>query len=309
VIVLGVCAVGLSAIQLGLPSNDSLVGQPAPVKAQSLLAAHFPAGTGNPADIVASTDTLAQVRKVATATTGVAGVAVVEHHGDLTHLEAALEGGTDSAGADRAIVALRTNLARISDAHALVGGTTAIDFDTDNAARHDRDLIMPLILLVVALILGLLLRAVIAPLLLIGTVILSFAAALGVSVMVFRWVFHFAGTDQSVPLYAFLFLVALGVDYNIFLMTRIREEATRVSTAEATHIGLARTGGVVTSAGLILAATFAVLGILPIVVLAEVGFAVSFGILLDTFLVRSVLVPALCYSIGPKVWWPSSPGQ
>jgi RND superfamily putative drug exporter len=305
VVALGLGACALSVIQLGLPSADAFTNDPPPVQAQGLLDAHFPAGTANPADIVADTASVPTVKRLAASTPGVSAVAVIEHHGTRTHLEALLAAKPDSPGADHAIVSLRARLGAVP-AHAIVGGLTAIDFDTNNAARHDRDLVMPLILLVVAIILGGLLRAVLAPVLLVATVILSFAAALGVSAVVFRWLFHFSGTDQSVPLYAFLFLVALGVDYNIFLMTRVREEAVRGGTRRGVHVAVARTGGVITSAGLILAATFAVLGVLPLVVLAEVGFTVAFGILLDTFLVRSVLVPALCFDIGAKVWWPSS---
>jgi RND superfamily putative drug exporter len=305
VLVLGACTVALSAIQLGLPNNDSFTNNPPPIRAQHLLDAHFPSGTGNPADIVTTTAAVSRVEQVAKATSGVASVSVVEQHGDKTHLQALLSDAPDSSGADHTIVMLRQRLGRVAGAGALVGGQTAIDFDTNNAASHDRDVVIPLILIVVALILALLLRAILAPIVLILTVMLSFGAALGVSAVVFRYVFHFAGVDQTVPLYAFLFLVALGVDYNIFLMTRIREESISGPTMEAIHTGLARTGGVITSAGLILAATFAVLGVLPLVVLAEVGFTVAFGILLDTFLVRSVLVPALCWEIGAPIWWPS----
>ena len=161
-------------------------------------------------------------------------------------------------------------------------------------------------LLVILLVLAVLLRALIAPLLLIATVVLSFAATLGVCALVFNHVFGFAGADPSFPLFAFVFLVALGIDYNIFLMTRVREETLRVRHPRAGSLrGLAVTGGVITSAGLVLAATFAVLGVLPLVFLAEIGFAVAFGVLLDTILVRSVLVPALSHDIGKKIWWPS----
>jgi len=306
VVVLAVAAAALSTIQLGLPTESGFTNNPPPVRAQQLLDAHFPAGTGTPADIVTATSAVARVRRAAAGTPGVTGVAVVERHGSLTHLEALLSAKPASPAADHTIVALRRRLARVPRAGALVGGQTAVELDTNNAASRDRSVVMPMILVVVAVILGLLLRALIAPIVLILTVILSFAAALGVSVVVFRWGFGFAGTDQSVPLYSFLFLVALGVDYNIFLMSRVREEALRRPTAEAVHTALARTGGVITSAGLILAATFAVLGVLPLVVLAEVGFTVAFGILLDTFLVRSVLVPSLCWELGSRVWWPSA---
>jgi RND superfamily putative drug exporter len=150
-----------------------------------------------------------------------------------------------------------------------------------------------------------LLRALVAPLLLIATVVLSFTATLGVCSVVFNHIFHFANADPSFPLFAFIFLVALGIDYNIFLMTRVREETLQFGTRSGVLRGLSVTGGVITSAGLVLASTFAVLGVLPIVFLAEIGFSVAFGVLLDTFVVRSLLVPALSYDIGRRIWWPS----
>ena len=188
----------------------------------------------------------------------------------------------------------------------LVGGATAVEFDVREAAAWDSIVIPPIVLLVVFLILVLLLRAVIAPLLLIGTVIVSFLAALGVGYFAFDVLFDFPGSDPSLPLFAFVFLVALGVDYNIFLLARAREEAFQHGTREGILRALAVTGGVITSAGIVLAGTFSVLGALPLVFLTEIGFVVAFGVLLDTFLVRSVLVPALVLKIGPKVWWPSS---
>jgi RND superfamily putative drug exporter len=158
----------------------------------------------------------------------------------------------------------------------------------------------------VFLILALLLRALIAPLVLIGTVILSFLAALGVGYLVFDVFFGFPGSDPSLPLFAFVFLVALGVDYNIFLLARAREETLKHGTHDGILRALAVTGGVITSAGIVLAGTFSVLAVLPLVFLTEIGFVVAFGVLLDTFLVRSVLVPALVLLIGPNIWWPSS---
>jgi RND superfamily putative drug exporter len=186
-----------------------------------------------------------------------------------------------------------------------VGGGTAVQKDISHASARDDKLLIPLILLVVLLILGVLLRALVAPLVLIATVVLSFAAALGVSALAFQHVFGFAGEDTSFPLFVFVFLVALGIDYNIFLMTRIREESARAGTLEGVRIGLAATGGVITSAGLVLAGTFAVLGTLPVVGFAEIGFAVAFGVLLDTFVVRSVLVSAITLDLGARVWLPS----
>ena len=191
----------------------------------------------------------------------------------------------------------------------LVGGATAVEADLREAADRDTKLIVPIALVVVFLILVVLLQAVVAPLLLIGTVILSFTAALGVGAIVFDVIFGFPGSDPSLPLFAFIFLVALGIDYNIFLMARVREETRRHGTAEGMIRGLAVTGGVITSAGIVLAGTFSVLGVLPLVFLTEIGFVVAFGVLLDTFIVRSILVPALVLDIGPAVWKPSSLDQ
>ncbi len=187
----------------------------------------------------------------------------------------------------------------------LVGGPTAIEADLREASADDTLLLVPIALVIVLVILIGLLRALVAPVLLVATVVLSFLAALGVGSLVFDVIFGFPGMDPSIPLYAFVFLVALGVDYNIFLMARVREEAQRHGTREGMLRGLAVTGGVITSAGIVLAGTFAVLAVLPLVFLTEIGFLIAFGVLLDTFLVRSVLVPALVLAAGRRVWWPS----
>ena len=210
--------------------------------------------------------------------------------------------GQDS---QQALRSLRDEVHAVPGADALVGGQAAQNLDVQDASRHDRALIIPIVLLVIMVILMLLLRSILAPVLLIGTVVLSYVATLGASAIAFNHVFKFAGADASFPLFAFVFLVALGIDYNIFLMTRVREESRRLGTRPGTLKALAVTGGVITSAGVVLAATFSVLGVLPLVFLAETGFAVAFGVLLDTLIVRSLLVPALTYDIGAKVWWPS----
>jgi RND superfamily putative drug exporter len=193
----------------------------------------------------------------------------------------------------------------IPGANALVGGTSATTYDVRQASAHDVRTIIPLVLAVIFVVLALLLRALLAPVLLIATVVLSFLATLGVCGWVFTDLFNFVGADQSFPLFTFVFLVALGIDYNIFLMTRVREETFGYGTRAGVVRGLAVTGGVITSAGVVLAATFAVLGVLPLIFLAEIGFAVAFGVLLDTLLVRTILVPALAYDIGRRIWWPS----
>jgi RND superfamily putative drug exporter len=236
----------------------------------------------------------------------VVGVRAIGQTDDLTEWALILQSRPDSAAAHATIDQLRERLLSLPGADALVGGPTAIDLDVKKAAARDRAVVMPLVLVVVLVILALLLRAIVAPLVLVATVVLSFAAALGVSNLVFDWGFGFAGVDESVLLDAFIFLVALGTDYNIFLMNRTRQEAATQGTRRGLQRALALTGGVITSAGIVLAATFAVLALLPLVVLVEVGFTVAFGILLDTFLVRSVLVPAIVLDLGNRIWWPSA---
>jgi RND superfamily putative drug exporter len=220
-------------------------------------------------------------------------------------VNATLTSSYDTQAAYDTVNRIRSAVSAIPGADALVGGQSAINLDVQNASRHDRNVIIPLVLLVILIVLGLVLRALLAPVILIVTVVLSFTAALGVSALVFNHLFHFKNADPAFPLFAFVFLVALGIDYNIFLMTRVREETLEFGTRPGIVRGLAVTGGVITSAGAVLAATFVVLGVLPIVFLAEIGFTVAFGVLLDTVVVRSILVPALSYDIGKKIWWPS----
>lgn len=220
-------------------------------------------------------------------------------------LQATLSVAADSDEAENPVRELRATFAG-DGIDALVGGVTATAIDTNDASIHDRTLIIPLVLLVILLILILLLRSIVAPLLLVLTTVISFGTALGVSTLVFNGIFNFPGADPAVPLYGFVFLVALGIDYNIFLATRIREESLQHGTRVGIIRGLSVTGGVITSAGLVLAATFAALAVIPILFLAQISFIVAFGVLLDTFLVRALLVPALMYDIGPAVWWPSA---
>ncbi|MGN6332299.1 MAG: MMPL family transporter [Motilibacteraceae bacterium] len=306
----------------GLSQTDAFTNRPESVKGQDKLAAHFPGGAGSPAIIIAKADQADAVAAAAKSTPGVA--AVVPFTGrapgqgsqggaaaqpkvvdGLVQLQATLSAPIDSLAAEDTVKALRQNVSKVDGAQALVGGYTAVNLDTQEASRRDRDVIIPIVLAVILVILGLLLRSVVAPVVLIITVVLSFFATLGACAVMFNHVFHFAGADTSFPLFAFTFLVALGVDYNIFLMTRVREESAREGTKPGTLKALTVTGGVITSAGVILAATFAVLGVLPLVFLAELGFAVAFGVLLDTLVVRSLLVPSLVLLIGKRVWWPS----
>ncbi len=303
----------------GISQTDAFTSKPDSVVAQEVLGQHFPAGSGSPAVIISNVDQAAAVAQAAKAVPGVAvvvpftgqpqgaptgGTLTPKVVGGQVQLEATLKDPSDSAAAQETVLALRAAVHAVPGADALVGGFTAINLDTQEASQRDRKVIIPIVLLVILLILMLLLRAVVAPVLLILTVVLSFAATLGVCAVVFNHVFKFAGADSSFPLFSFTFLVALGVDYNIFLMTRVREESQALGTRRGILKGLTVTGGVITSAGIVLAATFSVLGTLPLVFLAELGFAVAFGVLLDTLVVRSLLVPALTYDIGRPIWWP-----
>ncbi len=216
-----------------------------------------------------------------------------------------LQDPADSLAAEETVALLRDEVDTVAGADAIVGGQTAAQYDVDQSSLRDRNLIIPVVLVVIFFVLMLLLRSILAPVLLIATVVLSYFATLGLCALLFNNVFAFPGSDTSFPLFAFVFLVALGVDYNIFLMTRVREESIKLGTRPGILKGLRVTGGVITSAGIVLAATFLVLGVLPLVFLRELGLAVAIGVLLDTFVVRSTLVPALAYDIGRKVWWPS----
>jgi RND superfamily putative drug exporter len=210
----------------------------------------------------------------------------------------------DSAAAEQTVRDLRAAYAGVVP-EALVGGESATDLDTNEASIRDRAVIVPIVLVVILLILMLLLRAVLAPVLLILTTVLSFGTAMGVAALVFNGLLGFPGADPAVPLFGFVFLVALGIDYNIFLMTRVREESLTHGTRDGVLRGLRLTGGIITSAGLVLAATFTALAVIPVLFLAQLAFIVAFGVLLDTFAVRSLLVPALGYDVGRAIWWPS----
>jgi RND superfamily putative drug exporter len=245
-----------------------------------------------------------RLRDALASTKGIAEVGQPVVAGDLVRVEGTLVDQFDSPRAEATVDRVRSAVHAICGASGLVGGSTAVNVDARRAAVYDRDHIIPLVLLVVLAVLVVLLRSLVAPLVLMATVVLSFGAALGLSAFVFNHVFHFRGADTSFPLFIFVFLVALGIDYNIFLMTRVREESARHGTRHAAVVGLAATGGVITSAGIILAGTFATLATLPVVFVTELGFAVACGVLLDTIVVRAVLVTALTLDIGPKIWWP-----
>jgi putative drug exporter of the RND superfamily len=321
----------------GVPSSDLVLGASEARDGQAALAEHFPAGSGSPASVIVSQDRLADALTVLDANPGISSVAAVAADSPTGQVSVALEDGAlvfaaagppgapapeptvsegdvllsvtladpaDSLEAEQTVRDLRAAFAdEVPDV--LVGGTTATNVDTNDTSIRDRTVIIPVILVVILLILMLLLRSILAPVLLILSTILSFGTALGVSALVFNHVFDFPGGDPAVPLYGFVFLVALGVDYNIFLMSRVREETLAHGTRRGIARGLVATGGVITSAGLVLAATFAALGVIPILFLAQIAFIVAFGVLLDTFVVRSLLVPALAHDIGPAIWWPS----
>ena len=306
-ILLGVCSLGLIGFKIGtLTTAQSFRGAPASVTAQNVVSKYFAAGSGEPVQIISTAASGDAVRAALADTPGIASVTAPVTKDGLAFLQATMIPAPDSPAAYALVDKIRTTVHAIPGAEAKVGGATAVNKDVGTAAARDRNLLIPLILGVVLLILGLLLRAIVAPLLLIATVVLSFGAALGLSALVFRHVFGFAGADTSLPLFVFVFLVALGIDYNIFLMTRVREESIRSGTWRGALNGLAATGGVITSAGLVLAGTFAVLGTLPLVEFTEIGFAVALGVLLDTIVVRSVLVTALTLDIGRHMWWPSA---
>lgn len=310
-VILAALSFGLLQLKAnGLSNADSFTGRPDSIVGQEVQAAHFPAGSGDPLVIVTSAGKAADVGRAVASTPGVVPSSIgtppgtaAEHDGKVL-LEATMTARPDSTAAHQTVVRVREAVHAVPGADAKVGGGTAAVIDMEKATTHDNKLVIPLVLLVVLCVLGILLRALVAPLLLIVTVVLSFAAALGVSALAFRHVFDYAGESTDFPLFVFVFLVALGIDYNIFLSTRVREEAARQGTRPGVVTGLAATGAVITSAGLVLAGTFAVLGTLPMTGFAEIGFAVALGVLLDTFVVRSILVTSLFLDVGRRVWWP-----
>ena len=302
----------------GLSTADAFTQRPDSVVGLERLGQHFPGGSGQPTEIVVSQASADKVTMTLLSIEGIASVeplrtaptipgqpvAPIKVIDGTVILNVILDLNPDSVAARDVIPKIREAVSSI-DSSVLVGGSTAVAFDTDVAANHDNRTIIPIVLVIITIILGLLLRSILSAALLLGTVVLSFLATLGACQLVFENIFGFKGADTSFPLFAFIFLVALGIDYNIFLMTRVREESAKIGTRAGIIKGLTVTGGVITSAGIVLAATFAVLGILPLVFLAELGFAVAFGVLLDTLIVRTILVPALAYDIGGKIWWPS----
>ncbi|MED7949332.1 MMPL family transporter [Streptomyces sp. BE303] len=302
---LAVMAIGAFGLKAdGLSNKDQFTNTPQMAVGEEIRSGHFPAGSGDPVLVVAKAASAERVRTTLSGVPGVGDVSTPMVKGGEAVLLAELKDDPSSTTAMRTVEQARIAVHKIEDADAHVGGSTAIMLDTQEAAARDSKVIIPIVLVVVLLILALLLRAIVAPLLLMATVVLSFGAALGVSSLLFNHVFHFAGAEASFPLLTFVFLVALGIDYNIFLVTRVREVALLHGTRRGALTGLSTTGGVITSAGLVLAGTFAAMASLPLVFAAELGFAVAFGVLLDTMIVRSVLVTALTLDVGRWMWWP-----
>lgn len=303
-VILGVLGSGLLGVKVGLSQTDQFRVTAESVDGLDTLSRHFPPGAADPVTIIVATDkadaTLAQVNQ----TEGVASARPAGESGDLTKISATLEDAPATPGSIETIETLRSDL---SGADALVGGSVAKDLDSRNGAERDLKLIVPLILLVVLLVLFAVLRSIVTPLVLITINVISTLAALGLGTWVSNHVFGFPALDVSTPIYAFLFLVALGIDYTVFLVLRAREETAEHGTVDGMVMAVGLTGGVITSAGIVLASVFAVLGVLPLITLTQVGLIVGLGILLDTFLVRTVVVPAVFALAGDRIWWPTRP--
>jgi RND superfamily putative drug exporter len=298
----------LGAVKLnphGLSNADSYTKTFDSVRGDKLLLDHGLGASSSPMMVVAKQDAAGRVRTAMAGVKDLGTPAAPVAKDGVAFISAPMSVDPSSHAARVLVDQVRAAVHAVPGADALVGGNAAVNADVEAASAHDSKTVIPIVLIVVLLILMLLLRAILSPLILIATVVLSFGAAIGLSSLLFHYVFGFAGADQSFPLFTFMFLVALGIDYNIFLMTRVREETPARGTRDASLTALGATGGVITSAGLVLAGTFAALGTLPLVGFAEIGVAVALGVLLDTLVVRSVLVTALNMDIGSRIWWPS----
>jgi len=296
-------------LRTGLSQNELFRNPPESVTAAQRLSDALPAGATEPLAVITTpADVPAVVAAAAAATVpGVAGAAPGPVTGTLAQVDVVLRDEPGSAGSRSAVAALRTALDGVGDGQALVGGGAAERVDVRATDASDRALVIPLVLALVGLVLVVLLRSLLAPVLLVATVVLSYVASLGASWLLFDLVLGFPAVDDVVIVLSFLFLVALGVDYNIFLTTRAREEAREHGTRTGMLTALTVTGGVITSAGLLLAAVFAVLGVLPLITLTQLEIIVCIGVLLDTLLVRTVVVPALAFLLGDAFWWPGRP--
>jgi RND superfamily putative drug exporter len=308
-VVLALCCLGLLGYRGGVNQVNGFRQRVGAVVAQGLLDEGFPPGESAPAIVlVRPADHLGAARAAARSTPGVVEVGPATTVDGAALFPVVLAGNPAGRAAERSVALLRQRVAQAAGPRTLVGGETATDLDLHAAAVHDTEHIVPLILLVVLIILGLLLRSVVAPVVLTSSVLLTYLAALGVSSLAVVHLFGFPGFDATVPIFGFVFLVALGVDYTVFLASRTREEAGRLGTSAGVVRALAATGPVISAAGVVLAATFAALGVLPLVALTELGFLVAFGVLLDTLVVRSLVVPAVVSALGERFWWPGRPG-
>jgi putative drug exporter of the RND superfamily len=306
-VVLLVLAANLVNLDTGLTSGNSFRGDVESVEGQEIVSRNFPAGSSAPTDVIVpdASKAPAVARALQQQRDLVSQVAPPVQGPPGSRITVVLRGDPYATTTLDQVPELRSIAKRAGGEGVLVGGPTAQEYDLRQSATRDNRVIIPITLVVVFLILAGLLRSIVAPALLVLSVIVSFAAALGVGVFVSDVVFGFPGIDPSLPLLCFVFLVALGIDYNIFLMARVREETHRYGTREGTLRGLAVTGAVITGAGIVLAGTFGALAVLPLVFLTEIGFIVAFGVLLDTFVVRSLIVPAAVIDVGRRVWWPS----
>jgi len=304
VLLLGGLAVGATQIRTGLAQTEIFISEPEAVKGQNLIADSFSAGSGSPTVVLANDAYADDVAERASGVAGVDSAAVGVSNGTISQITVVLSAAAETEEAFETVRGLRAELHSLDGANALVGGLDAQALDVATATEADQDLVIPLILVLVFVVLVILLRSILAPLFLLFTVVASFFASLGLSWVLFRTIFDFPAMDTNVVLLSFLFLVALGVDYNIFLVTRANEEAKILGTRAGMIRALSATGGVITSAGILLAAVFAVLGVLPLITLTQIGIIVCVGVLLDTLLVRTVIVPALSFIAGDRFWWP-----
>ncbi|MEW2429496.1 efflux RND transporter permease subunit [Micromonospora sp. NPDC047644] len=315
-VLLGGLALGGLGIRTGLSETEQFRAQPEAVTGAQTLARAFPAGSTQPVAVITTPTAVRAVTDAASAVPGVASARPGDAGAAVAQVDVVLDAEPGTTASDRAIEALRVAVAAVPDSAppaaagadapsgAIVGGSVAATYDSDEANDRDLRLILPIILLLVGAVLVLLLRGLLSPLLLVLTVIASYFASLGAAWLLFDHVLGFPALDSGVLLLAFVFLVALGVDYNIFLVTRAREDARSAGTRAGMLSALRVTGGVITSAGVLLAAVFAVLGVLPLITLTQIGIIVCIGVLLDTLLVRTVLVPALAFLLGDRFWWP-----
>jgi putative drug exporter of the RND superfamily len=303
-VLLAVLAIGFIGTETHLAHEDAYQTEPESVTGQQLLSRSFPAGASQPTTVLANEEKAGEIEQAIEASAGVVSVEPRGETDGLAMFSVTLDAEPNSHAAFDRVESLRESVHAVSGADAMVGGQDAMDLDVANANERDRMVIIPLVFMVVLVILVVLLRALVAPLIMVGTSVLSYIAALGGSVLVFEHLLGHAALDDHMILLSFVFLVTLGIDYNIFLMSRVREESGRQGTRSGMLTGLSVTGGVITSAGIVLAATFCVLLTFPLVGMFQLGFIVAFGLLLETMIVRSILLPALTIHLGDRVWWP-----